>query len=71
MKEQYYLQNIPGSDFINANWIRGYKSSQDFIATQGPMATTLGHFWQMVIDHNVKVIVMLTKLAESKDANCE
>ena len=60
-----------GCDFINANWIRGYKTSKDFIATQGPLPSTLVHFWQMVIDNNVKVIVMLSKLAEGQDGKCK
>ena len=60
-----------GGDYINANWIRGYKTLKDFIATQGPLPSTLGYFWQMVIDNNVKVIVMLTKLAENQEGKCK
>jgi protein tyrosine phosphatase len=35
-----------------------------FIAAQGPIVHTIPHFLQMIIDHKVKAIVMLTKLKE-------
>ena len=31
----------------------------------GPLPNTVGHFWQMVWDHKIEVIVMLTALVES------
>ena len=55
---------FPGCDYINANWIRGFHSPKDFIATQGPLDTTVPHFWQMVLENNIKLIIMLTKLSE-------
>jgi len=55
---------IDDCDYINANWIRGYLNEHKFIATQGPILETIPHFWQMVVENDVKVIVMLTKLVE-------
>ena len=34
------------------------------IATQGPTSFTTPHFFQMILDHKVDVIVMLTKEKE-------
>jgi protein-tyrosine phosphatase len=36
-----------------------------FIATQGPKENTQKHFWQMVIENNVNLIIMLCKLREN------
>ncbi|KAG7271583.1 hypothetical protein CRUP_027858, partial [Coryphaenoides rupestris] len=41
----------PGSDYINANYVRNTLRPDDkklFIATQGCLATTVNDFWQMV-----------------------
>ncbi len=35
-----------------------------FIASQGPLEHTCPHFWQMVAENEVNLIVMLTKLKE-------
>ena len=58
---------IKGSNYINASWIKNEKSEAEFptfIAAQGPLAHTIPHFLQMVVENKVKVIVMLTKLTE-------
>lgn len=51
--------------YINANWVKGFEADREFIATQGPKAETARHFWEMVIEQKVKVIVMLCKLQET------
>lgn len=62
------LQNpIKGCNYINASWIKNEKSEAEFptfIAAQGPLGHTIPHFLQMIIENKIKVIVMLTKLAE-------
>jgi protein tyrosine phosphatase len=35
-----------------------------FIAAQGPLPQSIPHFLQMIIENEVKAIVMLTKLKE-------
>ncbi len=52
-------------DYVNASWIRGFGGSR-FIASQGPMEHTCPHFWQMVFENRVHLVVMLTKLKERK-----
>ena len=35
------------SDYINANFINGYKQGRFFIAGQGPVPTSFNAFWQV------------------------
>ncbi|XP_061057747.1 receptor-type tyrosine-protein phosphatase eta [Eubalaena glacialis] len=58
-------------DYINANYMPGYHSKKDFIATQGPLPNTLKDFWRMVWEKNVYAIVMLTKCIEQGRTKCE
>lgn len=53
------------SEFINANYIPGYTSQQEYIATQGPVAETKNDFWRMIWEQDIEIIVMLTKRIES------
>lgn len=53
-----------GSDYINASFINGYRKRKEYIATQGPKLDTAIDFWRMVIQHNVKVIAMVTQIKE-------
>ena len=49
------ITGIPGSDYINANYIRGASGSHAYIASQGPLAHTVIDFWRMVIECDVQV----------------
>ena len=60
------LANAEGLDYINANFIQGFNSKKDFVATQGPKEITVGEFWQMVWEIDSPGIVMLTRLKEKK-----
>ncbi|KAH9519424.1 hypothetical protein Btru_075498, partial [Bulinus truncatus] len=51
-------------DFVNANYIPGYNSVREYIATQGPMHCTVPDFWKMVWEQKSRVIVMLSDLTE-------
>nr|XP_020865328.1 receptor-type tyrosine-protein phosphatase eta isoform X6 [Phascolarctos cinereus] len=65
------IQTQVTDDYINANYMPGYYSKKDFIATQGPLPNTLKDFWRMVWEKNIYSIVMLTKCVEQGRTKCE
>ncbi|XP_077970522.1 uncharacterized protein LOC144425091 [Styela clava] len=50
---------------------QGHTKRRKYIATQGPLATTVDDFWQMIIEHKCYLIVMLTKEREAGKKKCE
>lgn len=62
---------IPGSDYINANFIKGASGSPAYIASQGPLPSTVNDFWRMVVQCEVQVIVMACNEEEAGKAKCE
>ncbi|XP_049636668.1 receptor-type tyrosine-protein phosphatase eta [Suncus etruscus] len=65
------IQTHSTDDYINANYMPGYHSKRDFIATQGPLPNTLKDFWRMVWEKNIYAIIMLTKCVEQGRTKCE
>ncbi|XP_021251553.1 tyrosine-protein phosphatase non-receptor type 6 isoform X2 [Numida meleagris] len=67
--------NIPGSDYINANYVKNNLISPDectktYIASQGCLDTTVNDFWQMVWQENTHIIVMTTREVEKGRNKC-
>uniref|UniRef100_A0A6Q2YRI6 Protein-tyrosine-phosphatase n=1 Tax=Esox lucius TaxID=8010 RepID=A0A6Q2YRI6_ESOLU len=65
------LHNDEGSDYINANYIPGYTSPKEYIATQGPLPETRNDFWNMVLQQKSHIIVMLTQCNERRRVKCD
>ena len=55
--------------YINASWVH-LPEKYYFIATQGPLDTTIEDFWEMIFGYNVNVIVMLCQLQENNRVKC-
>lgn len=60
-------------DYINASLLSSKEGSVpawSYIATQGPLAHTSHHFWQMVLQQRSSVIIMLTRVSEKQVEKC-
>ncbi|XP_017350876.1 solute carrier organic anion transporter family member 5A1b [Ictalurus punctatus] len=66
------VENSQGnSEYINASPIMDHDPRNPaYIATQGPLPSTVSDFWQMVWESGCVVIVMLTPLTESGVKQC-
>ncbi|XP_068447952.1 protein tyrosine phosphatase receptor type Db isoform X15 [Clinocottus analis] len=65
------IEGVPGSDYINANYIDGYRRQNAYIATQGSLPETFGEFWRMVWEQHTANIIMMTKLEEKSRVKCD
>jgi len=61
---------IDGSDYINANFVNGYKSRKRWICAQGPLERTIADFWRMIYEQGTSMIIMLTNLEEYNRIKC-
>ncbi|XP_067938626.1 receptor-type tyrosine-protein phosphatase epsilon-like [Watersipora subatra] len=66
------LRRLPsqGTDFINANFLRGYDGEEKYIAAQGPTNLTVEDFWLMIWQQDIQLIVMATRVYESNKMKC-
>ncbi|XP_075894107.1 phosphatidylinositol phosphatase PTPRQ isoform X3 [Nelusetta ayraudi] len=59
-----------GSDYINASFVSGYLCPNEFIATQGPLPSTVADFWRMIWETGTHTIAMLTQCYEKGRIRC-
>lgn len=60
----------PYSEYINANYVDGYRHKKAYISTQGPLAKTFGDFWRMVWENQTVCVVMTTRCVERSRIKC-
>ncbi|KAH8236889.1 hypothetical protein KR026_006987, partial [Drosophila bipectinata] len=65
-----YEDGVELSDYINANFVDGYKQKNAYISTQGPLPKTSQDFWRMVWEQRCLVIVMTTRVMERGRVKC-
>ncbi|XP_075632047.1 tyrosine-protein phosphatase non-receptor type 22 isoform X2 [Balearica regulorum gibbericeps] len=59
------------SHYINANFIKGVYGPRAYIATQGPLPTTVIDFWRMIWEYEVLTVVMACMEFEMGKKKCE
>ncbi|ESO02753.1 hypothetical protein HELRODRAFT_157165 [Helobdella robusta] len=59
-----------GIDYINANFVDGFRKQNAYIATQGPLPTTFTDFWKMLWEQRSSAIVMMTRVEENHKVRC-
>ncbi|XP_059488748.1 tyrosine-protein phosphatase 69D isoform X2 [Neocloeon triangulifer] len=64
------VEGVTGSDYINANFVIGYKERKKFICAQGPMENTVSDFWKMIWEQHLELVLMLTNLEEYSKTKC-
>ncbi|XP_047246635.1 phosphatidylinositol phosphatase PTPRQ [Girardinichthys multiradiatus] len=62
---------MAGSDYINASFVSGYLCPNEFIATQGPLPSTVADFWRMIWETGTRTIAMLTQCYEKGRIRCQ
>ncbi|XP_041117832.1 receptor-type tyrosine-protein phosphatase delta-like isoform X10 [Polyodon spathula] len=67
----FAIEGIPGSDYVNSNYIDGYRKQNAYIATQGPLPETFGDIWRMIWEQRSANVVMMTKLEERSRVKCD
>ncbi|XP_035677377.1 tyrosine-protein phosphatase non-receptor type 12-like [Branchiostoma floridae] len=65
------VKGSPGSDYINANFLKGATGERTYIASQAPLPATVVDFWRMLWEYNVKVVIMACREVEQGKHKCE
>uniref|UniRef100_A0A915EVP0 Protein-tyrosine phosphatase n=1 Tax=Ditylenchus dipsaci TaxID=166011 RepID=A0A915EVP0_9BILA len=57
-------------DFVHANWVTHELFENRFICSQAPLDSTVGDFWRICWQENVRQIIMLCRCEELGKAKC-
>ena len=76
-KERYYnirtykynIVELNSKEYINASFIH-LPFKNYFISTQGPIKTSINDFWEMILEYNTKIIIMLCNEIEKGREKC-
>ncbi|XP_078687647.1 tyrosine-protein phosphatase non-receptor type 1-like [Branchiostoma floridae x Branchiostoma belcheri] len=58
------------NDYINASLVVAAEANRQYILAQGPLPSTIGHFWEMVWEQRTKAVVMLNRVIEKGTIKC-
>ena len=56
-----------GNDYINASYVSVEEVECSYIVTQGPLGSTIRHFWEMAWEHGSTGIVMLSRCEDGSE----
>ncbi|CAK9295128.1 unnamed protein product [Gordionus sp. m RMFG-2023] len=65
------IPNPINNDYINASYIKGVISEREYVASQGPLESTIIDFWQLIWQEDIKIILMICNLVEDGKTKCE
>lgn len=65
------IDNVEGSDYVNANFLKGAANDHAYLAAQGPLPHTVNEFWRMLWECNTEIIVMACNEFELGRHKCE
>ena len=51
----------PSFEYINAVYVDGFRIKDQFIATQFPLESTVTHFWRIIAEKKISLIVVLNE----------
>jgi protein tyrosine phosphatase len=64
------LEGLEGSDYINANYLKGASGGIAYIAAQGPLPATVADFWRMLWCLRIQIVIMVCKEVEMGKRKC-
>eukprot|EP00731_Ephydatia_muelleri_P001821 Em0001g1821a len=64
------IDGVDGSDYINANYVKGCDGETAYIAAQGPLPNTVNDFVRMLWENNTEIIIMACREVEMGKHKC-
>lgn len=64
------VQSHPDTDYINASLVKVPRANRCYVLAQGPLASTVGHFWLTVWQQNTRAVLMLNRVIEKGQTKC-